>query len=555
MSPVAGPPTPEPQDPPVTRYRWRFSLIWLVPLVAVLIGLTMLVHTWLSTGPEVTISFNTATGLEAGKTPVKYKDVAIGTVSGIALSDDASRVTVSVSFVKSAQKLLRADTRFWVVRPRIGMSGVSGIDTLISGAYIGVDAGRSPQPRRVFTGLETPPTVVNGTPGTHFTVQAPDLGSLDIGSPVYYRRIQVGRIASYALDANGRDVGLQIFVDAPYDRFVTTASRFWNASGVDVSLGADGLKLKTQSVATIMAGGIAFATPEDGAAKPAPAGSQFSLARDEQTAMATDDGPSQFIELRFNQPLRGLSVGAPVEFSGVGIGRVTSIKLDYDPQTQRFPTIVGCVAYPQRLGPVQQKLPRPGDDDDRQAARFLAGMVAHGLRAQARTGNLLTGQLYIALDFVPSAPKVAFDADARPLSIPTIDAGLGKMQEQLTTIVDKLSRMPLNSIGLHLDASLTDLDSTLRHIDGQVLPATTQTLGQARQSFGAARDVLSEDGPLQESLGQTLEELQRTARSLRALTDLLGRHPEAVLRGQTADPPPVPPATPIKTSPDREPVR
>ncbi|RDJ98434.1 intermembrane transport protein PqiB [Paraburkholderia lacunae] len=538
---------PEPGLPVVIRRRQHISLVWLVPTIATLIGFSLLLHTWLSTGPTISVSFQTATGLEAGKTPVKYKDVSIGTVSSITLSEDGSHVVAAVSLNKSAENVARADTRFWVVRPRIGLGGVSGIDTLLSGAYIGVDKGTSQQSSRVFTGLETPPTVINGMPGKSFMIHADDLGSLDIGSPVYYRRIQVGRVASYRLGADGRGIELQVFVDSPYDRFVTIGTRFWNASGVDVSLGADGLKLNTQSMATVMAGGIAFATPLGSRQDRAPAQTHFELAKDEQTAMAPPDGPGQYIQLRFEQSLRGLAVGAPVEFSGLNIGQVVSISLDYDAAKHRFPSIVGILVYPSRVGNVLEQLPKYGGDSGQQAAQFLASMVQHGLRAQARSGNLLTGQLYISLEFVPNASAVAFDIHARPLTLPTVSGSFDHMQEQIASIVAKIEKMPLDSIGERVDASLADLHETLRQVNGQILPAATQTLQQTNQALGAVQSTFAADAPLQQNLQQSLQEVQRTAGSLRTLIDLLSRHPEALLRGMSSDSHPTSNANPAAT--------
>ncbi|KKL35443.1 mammalian cell entry protein [Burkholderia contaminans FFH2055] len=553
MNPPSGPQGLEPHDPPVTRNRLRLSLVWLVPLVAALIGLSMVIHAWLSVGPEITITFNTAQGLEAGKTPVKYKDVVIGTVTAISLSDDSSHVVATVSFVKNARNLIRDDTRFWVVRPRVGMSGVSGIDTLFSGAYIGMDTGRSAQSRKAYTGLETPPTVINGMPGTSFALRATDLGSLDIGSPVYYRHLMVGHVASYKLDMQRRDMNLQVFVDAPYDRLVTTDTRFWNASGMDLSLDANGLKLKTQSVATIVGGGIAFATPDDSDAAAARAGSLFMLADNETSAMAAPDGPSQLIRLRFEQPLRGLAVGAPVEFSGINMGKVVSTQLDFDRATRRFQSIVMVKVYPYRLGPVIEKLQKTEGNGNPRAAQFLAGLVEHGLRAQARTGNLLTEQLYISFDFVKNAPKVPFDANATPLTLPTVASTFDKLPEQLADIVDKINKLPLESIGKHVDSSLTNLDATLRQVNGQLLPSTTRALDQANQTFGALRQGIAEDGPLQENLANTLTEVQRTARSLRTLTDMLGRRPDALLRGTGADHAPIAPVAPSTSPVQQEP--
>ncbi|TEO19057.1 MCE family protein [Pseudomonas aeruginosa] len=527
--------TQEPRYPTVDQRRWRISLVWLVPALAALIGLSMLAHAWLSAGPEITITFRTAAGLEAGKTPVKYKDVTVGAVTAITLSDDGSHIVARVSLASSAVSLTRKDTRFWVVRPRIGTGGVSGIDTLLSGAYIAVDAGSEQASSKVFTGLEIPPTVIGGMPGKSFILHTEDLGSLDVGSPVYYRRIQVGRVASYKLDDDGNHVSLQVFVDEPYDSFVTTDTRFWNASGVDVSLGADGLKLKTQSVATIVAGGIAFAAlpRAQNQVEKAPEYAQFTLSPDQASAMTPPDGPAQYVQLRFDQSLRGLSIGAPVQFSGVDLGKVVSIDLDYDPNTSRFPTTVGIVVYPQRLGRLLDKL--PGTDTEQQAAQFLRDMVEHGLRAQARSGNLLTGQLYVSLEFVPNAPKRTIDVSARPLTVPTISGSFDQLQAQVANIVAKIEKMPLDSIGRNLDTTLAELDKTLKQVNAQTLPQTTRTLLQAQQTFGAAQGALAEDAPLQQNLGQTLQEVQRVSRSLRVLTDMLSRHPESLLRGRPAD--------------------
>lgn len=524
---------PEPGAPTVIpRSTWRISLVWLVPLLAALIGLSMLVQTWMTEGPVITITFRTAAGLEEGKTLVKYKDVNVGTVTTIGLNEDGSRVVATVSLDKDAASLARQDSRFWVVRPRIGIDGVSGVDTLLSGAYIGVDRGQSAEPGKEFTGLESPPTVIGDTPGRSFVLHTEDLGSLDVGSPVYYRRIQVGRVASYQLGEDGKAVALRLFVNAPYDRFVTTATRFWNASGVDVSLGADGFKLQTQSIATILAGGVSFGTSPGASGEPAAEDAAYELAKDQQAALAPPDGPSQIAYLVFEQSLRGLAIGAPVQFDGMDLGKVISIKPDYDPVRRRFQSKVGIVVYPHRLGDILEKMPAfEGTEEDR-LVRMLQEMVAHGLRAQARTGNLLTGQLFIALDFIPNTPKVAFDPQQRPITLPTVSGSFDQLQERVASIVGKIDKMPLDNIARNLDASFANLNKALLQVNSLVLPQATQTLRQAQQTIGAAHGMLSEDATLRQSVGQTLQEVQRAARSVRTLTDLLSRYPEAVVRGR-----------------------
>jgi paraquat-inducible protein B len=543
-----GPPPPEPLPEPVVRSRrFSLSLIWLVPVLAALVGLSLVVQAWLRVGPEVTITFQTAEGLEAGKTPVKYKNVVIGKVTGLDLSADRERVLVKVALNKSAESFATRGTRYWVVRPRIGLGGVSGVDTLLSGAFIGADVGDSKDEQYRFKGLETPPAVLHGAPGKAYVLHTADLGSLDIGSPVYYRRIQVGRVVSYQLDKDGKGVSLRIFVDGPNDRFVSRSTRFWNASGVDVSLGANGLKLNTQSLATVIAGGVAFQEPRGPHdATPAPEDADFALFDDQTTAMAPPDGPPRYVRLRFNQALRGLAVDAPVEFLGINIGKVVSINMDYEAKDTRFPLTVGAVIYPQRLGNAYDKLAaQAGSKDGRvDLARMFGPLVAHGLRAQARTGNLLTGQLYIALDFLPRAPKVAFDIHATPVELPTAPGSFDKLQEQVADMVGKLQKVPFDQIGQHLDQTLVTLNRTLKQVDGEVLPELKGTLKGAQRTLGSADSALSSDSPLQQDLAGTLAELQRMARSLRVLTDYLGVHPEALIRGRRDAPAPAPKTPP-----------
>ncbi|GAB2933035.1 PqiB family protein [Hafnia psychrotolerans] len=516
-------------SPEVLPRHLRLSMIWLVPAIAALIGLSLLIQLWAASGPEISITFQTASGLQAGKTEVKYKDVTIGLVKSIVLSPGSQHVLVTVSLMKNAEDLARTDTRFWVVRPRIGLGGVSGIDTLISGAYISLDTGASEKYGSTFKGLETPPTVINGMPGKQFEVLADDLGSLDIGSAVYYRRIPVGRVSSYALRPDGQGVSVNIFIDAPYDLFVTPASRFWNASGIDLSLNSEGLQLKTQTMASVITGGIAFANPPTiNANQSAPSHSAFKLADDQTSAMAPLDGTPQILQLRFQQSLRGMQIGAPVEFSSVKLGKVTAIALDFEPSGSRFISLVTIEIYPNRLGSVLEKFPKPEKEGQKQAAGILRDLVQHGLRAQARAGNLLTGQLYISLDFVPNAAPAPFDLNARPLRIPTLNSGFEHLQEQVATLIGKVSKMPIESIGNNLNATLGNLNQTLIQVNGQVLPQTTQTLRQLDKTMGSAQNLLAADSPLL----QTLTELQRTLYSLRTLTGLLTRQPQALLTGR-----------------------
>ncbi len=539
---------------PVVRQRSRFgvSLIWLVPALAALIGLSLVVGKWLKAGPVITITFQTAEGIEANKTQVKYKNVVIGKVTAISLSEDRSTIVAEVNLDKGATSFATTDTRYWVVRPRVGLGGISGVDTLLSGAFIGADIGESTEFQDKFTGLEIPPAVTHGAPGRRYVLHTGDLGSLDIGSPVYYRRIQVGRVVAYELDKDGKNVSLQVFVDAPHDGYVTQATRFWNASGVDVSLGANGLQINSQSLATVLAGGVAFQTPTyaPSSSPVAEENSQFTLYDDMPMAMAPPDGEPQDFQMRFQQSMRGLATDAPVEFLGVSIGRVLSVKLDYDEKTQRFPVVVSAVVYPRRLGAAYDKLVvmAQREDGDSSAAHLLGKLVGNGLRAQARSGNLLTGQMYVALDFVPNAKKVEFDSSAEPLLVPTVPGSFDQLQEQLAEIVEKLNDIPFDEIGKNLNNSLAGLDKTIERVNGEVLPTLKDTLDGAKTTLGSVNGVVGDDSKVLNDLSQTLREVQRMARSLRVFGDYIDRHPEALIRGRN-DPPAPAAKPPVKEKP------
>lgn len=520
--------------PRIVARRWIPSLVWLVPIAAALVGLSLLINAWRTTGPRITISFQTAEGLEVGKTLVKYKNVTIGHITAIDVSADHSRVLVTVDLAKSAKDAAAYDTKFWVVRPRIGVGWVTGLDTLLSGAFIGAEAGESKMPRQDFIGLESPPPLPHALEGKSVVLHANDLGSVSLGAPVYFRRLQVGRVIDERLDSDGRGAQLVLFIDAPNDRFVSQSTRFWNVSGIDVNLGANGLNLKTQSLASVLVGGVAFGNALDLHADiSTPAAAQFTLYKDEATAMAPPDGEPHFVRMRFSQSLRGLAIGAPVEFIGVNIGSVLAIDLDYDPKDQRFPVIVTALIYPRRMGRAYDALVQQGTaESDDKMAQLVGQLVARGLRAQPRPGNLLTGQLYLALDFIRGASNVRFDVGTRPLEIPTIPGSIEELQGQLASIVNKIDALPLGDIAHHLDDDLTSLHETLGRINNDVLPGATTALGALHGTLDHVDRISAEDAPWRDRVEQTLGEARSTMRSIRSLTEYLNRHPEALIRGR-----------------------
>lgn len=515
-----------------TRSRWRMQLVWLVPIVAVLIGGWLAVKAVIEQGPTITITFRTGEGLEAGKTKIKFKNVDIGVVRSVVLSTDHKRVVATADISKDATTLLVDNTRFWVVRPRIAGGTVSGLGTLLSGSFIGADVGDAKGARRTFTGLEAPPVFTSDEPGREFVLKSADMGSVDVGSPVYFRRLQVGQIVTYALDPDGKGVTLRAFVNAPYDRFVNADSRFWHASGIDVALSPDGLRVETQSLVSIMIGGIAFETPVDSldqqvAATDAP----FTLFHDRAEAMKRHDRIVEKYLVNFTESVRGLVVGAPVDFRGVTVGEVTGIYTRFDRETRKFSIPVEFNLYPERFTSRYRTGAKGGrlSQHPEQLANLL---VERGLRAQLRTGNLLTGQLYVALDFFPEAAKASIDWAANPPELPAIPGSLQSLQDSVTRLMAKLNGMPLDKIGNNAQQTLASANLLLKQLD-TVVPQARDTLASAHTALDSANSALQPGSELQQNTGDAMREIARTAAAFRTLADYLERHPEALVRGKT----------------------
>ena len=338
-----------PQATVERRRRGRISVVWLIPILAAVVAIGIAVQRFLSEGPTITIVLTLAQGVEAGKTVIKYKDVHIGQVTAVKLTPDYAKVEITAKMTKSASGLMVEDAKFWVVEPRVTLSGVSGLGTLLSGNYIGFEAGKSTRTQHRFVGLAEPPIITSGQ-GKAFTLKAAKLGSLGVGAPVYYRSLEAGQILAYELSKSGTEIDVKIFVKAPYDRFVTAGTRFWNASGIDVSVGATGVEVRTESLVALIAGGVAFDTPSVArAAQPAAANTTFTLHPDRTAALKQPDSITRRYVLYFKETLRGLAVGAPVTLLGLPAGEVVDVGLDIDPVTSDLRGRAEIVVYPERL--------------------------------------------------------------------------------------------------------------------------------------------------------------------------------------------------------------
>ena len=542
-----------PQATPVAPRRSRISIVWIIPVLAVLVGIGIVVQRIRSEGPTITIVFKAAEGIEAGKTFIRYKDVIIGQVKTVQFTEDYAKVEVTAKITKRAAGLMVDDAQFWVVRPTITLSGITGLNTLLSGNYIGFEAGTSDVERTEFIGLDKAPFVA-GQLGREFVLTAEDLGSLAAGSPLYYRHLPVGQVIDFDLTPDGKSVRIHVFVNAPYDKFVSLGTRFWRTSGITVSAGANGFDIKTESLAALLVGGLAFdAPPFVHDTTVAPPDSIFALHEDRDAAMKARDAMTRLYVLRFNESLRGLSVGAPVTYLGVQIGEVVDIGFDFEPEKANIAPRVAITFYPERLlvfaDPGQQKrVEEHLKSDERRRNAFLQRMIdERGLRAQLRTGSLLTGQLYVAFDYFPKAPKATIVTRKGVSELPVVASGLVDLEAKLSSILDKIDRTPIEEIGAALRKDLESLDATLAgaqklvtRVDTELVPSIKTDLDALRNTLGAMERTLKNadamllgpDAPAQQELRDALVEFTRAARSMRVFLDYLERHPEAPIRGK-----------------------
>jgi paraquat-inducible protein B len=547
---------------PQVKMSRRVSFVWLVPLVAGLIGRGLAVQVYMEKGPTITIDFASADGLEAGKTRIKYKDVEVGRVESIQLDRQLAHVTVTACMVPEIESYLTDTTRFWVVRARVGAGEVSGLGTLFSGAYIAMDPGKEGEEEKHFEGLEKPPVVTLDTHGTYFKMRAAKLGSINIGAPVYYRQIKVGQVVHFEMEPYGAAVNVKVFIRSPHDEFVNQNTRFWNASGMDVTIDPNGVRIDTQSILTLLEGGIAFETPTKlGSGGPVDAQRHiFTLfAGYDQVAEPTFSRKVHFLAY-FDGTVRGLAVGAPVEFRGIKVGEVVDLKLQFNTDDTSFRIPVLCAIEPDRI----ERLGKNMDFSKEKSAEvdMWDKLVRKGLRAQLRTGVLLTGQLYVNLDIYPDADFATMGYNGLYPILPTVPEPVQEIAAGLTELLNRLEKLPIDQIGKdlgdtvrhakklmgandlaeavvslnksmgQLQAFTTGLNSDLSPKVSDLLEQSSEAMVRGQGALSAAEKVLNADAPLTYELGQTLKELARAARAVSQLADLLERNPQSLIYGK-----------------------
>jgi len=514
-------------EAPKLSKRAELPLVWLLPVVAVLVSGWLIFKSVHDKGPEITIEFPTAEGLEIDKTKIKYLDVEIGKVTSITINQDRKTISVSAQMNNGADNFLNKNTRFWVVRPEVGLAGVSGLGTLISGPYIEIAPGDG-DPERYFIGMKSAPVLKTTTDGKQFILETTELGSMHPGTQIYFHGINAGEVLSHQLSHQGNTILLTVFINAPYDQFVRKNTRFWINSGVDLSASSEGLKVRTGPLISILSGGIAFRTSEqDATVDTAPANETFKLY--DNYDLSTEKIYTKTLKyvMHFSGSLRGLNLGAPVQLRGLPIGKVTDITLEIDEKTAEISVPVIVELELERL----RKINNQANINDKE---LINQLIEKGLRAQLQTGSLLTGQLLVDLDFYPNS-KISYSRyhNLYP-EFPTMASSFDQFTHTANVILDKISKLPLEETSRQLNQTLSSLQATSL--------AATATLKAGQHSFGqldgtltSAQQILKgfeKGSTTQYQIEQLLLELTETASSLKQLTDYLEQHPEALVRGK-----------------------
>jgi paraquat-inducible protein B len=547
----------------VTHRARRISIIWLIPVVAVGIGAWLAWDTLSKEGPTITVTFDTAEGVQPDQSQLKFKDIVFGTVKEIALSPDHSRVVVTIVTTHEAKPLLTSKTVFWVVKPRLFAGSISGLQTLFSGSYIGMMPGAKPgKAQHHFTGLEDPPILDEHVPGHVFLLTAKRLGSLSLGSPIFYRGLSVGEVLGWDIADMARYVTIHAFIRAPYDSYVHDDTRFWNASGLSLKLEGAGLKVEVESLRALLLGGIAFETPGE-ERQPEPESVEnhvFPLFADYDTAQnASYTRKIPFVSY-FPGSVSGIAEGSEVTMHGLVIGHVIDVRLVYDPAKDAVLAPVRYEVEPQRIIGVGTRIYR-------EPREVVEALIRRGLRASLQSASLLGGE-QVALDFVPHAAPAKTAVEGADFVLPaTPGGGFAGLQQAANALLTKVDTIPFDEIGKNLEGilksvndlasgpqakqALTQLAATIataetftRNLHSETGPAFKELPGMANQLqttvANANKLLLSLDNGygnntrVNRELERLLAQLNDAVSSIRSLADLLARHPEALIKGRPA---------------------
>ncbi|WP_443256013.1 intermembrane transport protein PqiB [Xenorhabdus sp. IM139775] len=521
-----------------------WSPVWIVPIITVLIGAWILFYHFSHQGPEVTLVTSNAEGIEAGKTKIKSRSVDVGVVESVSLSENLGQVIIKARLNDGMNRLLHKDSAFWVVKPQIGREGVSGLSTLLSGVFIELQPGTEDEEENSFSLLDAPPLASPDVKGIRLILTSEKAGRLTPGDPVLFRGYRVGSVEAGTFDPVSRLVRYQIFVKAPYDALLTTNVRFWEDSGVTFDMSSQGIRVEVASLSTLFGAGVSFDIPKGWErGNPVKEKEVFKLYESEKNIQNTLYTEHTEILLFFSDSVRGLQPGAPVEFRGIRVGTVAKVPFYIEGIKQRIdsdfriPVLIHIEPgrFVKELG--------NGLNTDKE----LKETIARGLRATLKSGNLLTGALFIDLDFFPheKAWEGSYDI-AGYKTLPTVSGGLAQIQQKVITALDKINGMPIEPVFVQATRALEESRKTIKTAqktmdelnrilaskEAQELPkdiqSTLQALNRSMQGIQPGSPAYSKLMDNMQRLDQVLRELQPVLQTLNNKSNALVFEAEAV---------------------------
>lgn len=529
------------------------SPVWIVPLLALAVALWMVWQDTRGTGPTITVAVGDAEGIEAGKTQVKVRNVDVGQVTEVRLSEDFSSAVIEVAMNEGTERMLNPDTRIWVVKPRIGRQGISGLGTLLSGAYIRLQPGESKEQQSHFKALEQPPVTSQETPGRRLNLTSEGQTSVTVGDSVQYQGFTVGQVEQSEFLVDERQTRYQIFVKAPYDELITENTRFWLQRGVSIQWNSQGLDLALGSIESLLGASVTFGVPEG-----QPRGDKLTSEQEFELFESLEEAKQQgyihgidYVVL-LDESVAGLEKGAPVQFKGVRVGTVREVPLRWFPENgdeaplKRIPILIRF--EPERLRGLV------ADTDIESWEKRLPELFKQGLRANIRASNLLTNTLFVDVRFYPNADEEGVDDKFAGYPVmPAMASDFARLEEKLTALMDKFNQLPLEQGLNDFSAAMSSVDSTAKKLDSvseslaaiveqpqmkQLPQLFQQNLIQLKELTGS----FSEGSPTRQQLNQTLTEIEQLSRELKPVIELLQEQPNSLIFSPSIEPDPEPKA-------------
>ncbi|WP_294955439.1 MlaD family protein [Sulfurovum sp.] len=511
--------------------RKTISTVWIVPIVALIVGAWLILQSINEKGPVIHITFKSAEGVTAGKTVIKYKDIEVGKVTDVDFSKDLSSVIITAEMKKNMKPYLSEKSKFWIMKARVGLNQVEGLDTLLSGVYIVMDPEKGEVRTREFKGLDTIPVISTDEKGTSYILEAQDIGSIGIGSPIYYKKLPAGSVSAYHLSKDGRSVEIEVFIKAPFDKLITNHTRFWNASGISASLSADGVSIRTESLTSIIAGGLAFDNfHEQGTKQKVEPKYKFTLYSTRKDAKKQHYQRELFFWVYFDSSIRGLSVGAPVEFRGVNIGEVVDFSLIGNAADAHFTIPILIKIEPERFT-IMHRDENASRDEVNEA--ILKKLIQNGFRAQLKSGNLITGELFVDLDMYKDVPAETLKKNNGLFVLPTVPGTIETLKSDLKSVLNNIAKVPFEAIGKELQETLKEVRTgTLPQLNTTIKSTDTMMRGATSSMQALQKNYLDSNAQINKKVMRLLDEMTSTSRSIKNLTDYLERHPESLIKGR-----------------------